>query len=307
MRTRVALSLVLAVLALPGSALAQAPEVRLAAPADCVTNPFCGVGLRDVYRVRVDAALVRLAVPDAGVAALDDGLAEIAVAFTSSPSVSRPDIVVLRDDRDLLEPDRIVPVLRSTVMRSYAPAARRDIRRRLDAASALVTTRVLRALNQQVADGRLPEAVGGEFVDANGLGGDRPRRAGRRIVLGHYDFAENETLAHLYAEALRAGGFRVAVRAIGGPREDAVRASRSGRIAGWPDYARSLLGFLRGEPERRASIAGPLRAALRRIGAEAMRLAPGENRNVFVTKRDIAARLGIAQLSDLARFWPSAG
>jgi glycine betaine/choline ABC-type transport system substrate-binding protein len=307
MRTCLALTVVLVVLAVPGSALAQAPAVRLAAPGDCLTNPSCGVGLRSVYGLRVDDALVRLAAPDAGVAALDDGLAEIAVAFTSSPSVSRPDVVALRDDRGLLKPDRIVPVLRSAVLRSHPPAARREIRRRLDAASALVTTRVLRSLNQQVDDGRLPEAVGGEFVDANGLGGARPPRAGRRIVLGHYDFPESETLAHLYAEALRAGGFRVAVRAIGGTRAEAVRALRAGRIAGWPGYARSLLGFLRGQAERRDRITAPLRAALRRIGAEPMRLAPGGNRNVFVTKRETAVRLGIGKLSDLARFWPSAG
>jgi glycine betaine/choline ABC-type transport system substrate-binding protein len=306
MRLPAALSAVLVVLALPGDAVGQAPAVRLAAPADCLTNPSCGVGLRSVYGLRVDSAMVKLTVPDAGVAALDDGLAEIAVAFTSSPSVSRPDVVALRDDRGLLKPDRIVPVLRSAVLRSYAPAARSDIRRRLDAASALITTRVLRSLNQQVADGRLPEAVGGEFVDANGLGGDRPRREGRRIVLGHYSFAENETLAHLYAAALRAGGFRVAVRPIGGARAEAVRALRAGRIAGWPGYSRSLLGFLRGTAERRSGIAAPLRAALARIGAEPTRFAPGENRNVFVAKRDTAARLGVSKLSDLARYWPSA-
>jgi glycine betaine/choline ABC-type transport system substrate-binding protein len=307
MRPLAALTAVLAVLALPCAALAQAPEVRLAAPADCLTNPTCGVGLRAVYGVRAEAALVKLTVPDAGVAALDDGLAEVAVAFTSSPSVSRPDVVALRDDRDLLRPDRIVPVLRSAVLRSYPSSARREIRRRLDAASALVTTRILRSLNQQVIDGRLPEAVGGEFVDANGLGGDEPRRQGRRIVLGHQAFPENETLAHLYAEALRAGGFRVAVRAVGGLRREAVRQARAGRIGGWVDYSRSLLGYLRGTPERRSSIAEPLRAALAGIGAEPGRFAPGQNRNVFVMKRDTATRLGIAKLSDLARFWPSAG
>ena len=39
-----------------------------------------------------------------------------------------------------------------------------------------ITTLALRALNQQVADGRLPEAVGGEFVEGNGL--DRAAGAG---------------------------------------------------------------------------------------------------------------------------------
>jgi glycine betaine/choline ABC-type transport system substrate-binding protein len=305
---RLAVAVLLAVaLALPATAIAQAPPVRLAAPSDCLTNPNCGVGLRSVYGLRVNDAFVKLTVADAGVSALDDGLGEVAVAFTSSPSVSRPDVLSLRDDKGLLKPDHVVPVVRSSTLRAYGRSAARDIRRRLDAASALISTRVLRSLNQMVADGRIPEAVGGEFVDANGLGGDRARRRGPRIVVGFQDFPENETLAYLYAEALRAGGYRVAVRSVGDFRSGAIRALRAGRIAVYPDYARSLLGFLRHRPERATSIAAPLRSALARIGAEPQRFAPGQNRNVFVMKRDVATRLGISKLSDLGRYWPAAG
>ena len=60
----------------------------------------------------------------------------------------------------------------------YGARGARDIRRRLNAASAALTTLALRGLNQAVIDGRLPEAVGGEFIDANGLGGVAARRAG---------------------------------------------------------------------------------------------------------------------------------
>jgi glycine betaine/choline ABC-type transport system substrate-binding protein len=307
MRPTAALVALLAVLVLaPAVAGAQGAAVRLAAPPDCLTNPTCGVGLRSVYGLRVDDAFVKLAVADSGVGALDDGIAEVAVAFTSSPSVSRPDVLSLRDDRDMLKPDHVVPVVSSRLLRSSGRAAARDIRARLNAASALISTRVLRALNQQVADGRLPEAVGGEFVDANGLGGDRARRSGPRIVVGYQDFPENETLAHLYAEALHAGGYRVRVRAVGDLRAGAIRALRTGRISVYPDYARSLLGYLRGRPERRSAIGAALRGALARIGAEPQRFAPGQNRNVFVMKRDAAARLGVAKLSDLGRFWPAA-
>jgi hypothetical protein len=44
--------------------------------------------------------------------------------------------------------------------------------------SAVTTS--LRSLDQQVMDGRPPEAVGGEFVDAHGLGTQRRRRPGMR-------------------------------------------------------------------------------------------------------------------------------
>jgi glycine betaine/choline ABC-type transport system substrate-binding protein len=296
----------LATLVLLGTAAgaqAEIQPVRLAAPADCRTNPTCAPGLRDVYGLRVDAALVPLAVADAGVAALDDGVAQVAVAFTSSPSVSRPDVLALRDDKHLLKPDHVVPVVRASMLRSYGARAARDIETRVNAASALIATRLLRQLNQQVADGRMPEAVGGQFVDANGLGGNGGRRKGPRIIVGYEDFPENETLAHLYAEVLRSAGYRVAVRSVGGFRPEALKALKAGRVSLLPEYARSLLGYLRGHHEDRDGIGAPLRAALAPAGAVALRQAPGENRNVFVMKRDVAAQLGVSKLSDLARYW----
>jgi glycine betaine/choline ABC-type transport system substrate-binding protein len=153
-----------------------------------------------------------------------------------------------------------------------------------------------------VIDGRLPEAVGGEFIDANGLGGAERTRRGPRIVVGYMRFAENETLAHLYAEALRAGGYRVVVRDAGGLRREVVRALRRDRIDIYPDYSGTLLRFLnRSRTGRRSD---GLRRALARIDAVPMRRARAQNRNVFVTKRATAAALAITKLSDLHGYWP---
>ncbi len=290
--------------ALAAPASAQEP-VRLVAPADCLTNAGCGPGLARSYGLDVKSAFVPLEVADAGIQALDDGIGEVAVAFSSNPDVSRPDVLTLDDDRKMIGSDRIVPVVRSSVLRAYGPRAR-DIRRRLDAASSVLTTLALRDLNQQVIDGRLPEAVGGEFVDANGLGGSAKQRRGPRIVVGFQDFAENETLAYLYAEALRAGGYRVAVRSVGGLRREAVRRLRRGRIAMYAAYSGSLMSFLGRRPADDARLRRTLRRALRReAGAQPMAFAPGENRNVFVMKSETARRLGVAKLSDLARYWPA--
>jgi glycine betaine/choline ABC-type transport system substrate-binding protein len=280
--------------------------VRLAAPVDCLTNPGCGPPLASVYGLDVSSVHVPLEVADAGIQALDDGIGEVAVAFSSNPEVSRPDILTLDDDRGMVRSDRIVPVVRSSVLRAY-PREGRDIRRRLNAASRVLTTLSLRDLNQQVIDGRLPEAVGGEFIDANGLGGSGKRRAGPRIVIGFQDFDENETLAYMYAEALRAGGYRVKVRSVGGLRRQAVRLLRRGDIGMYAAYAGSLMSFLGTRPNKDSRLRGALREALRtRAHAQPMQLAPGENRNVFVMKTDTAARLGVARVSDLAKYWPPA-
>ena len=301
---RGATACVLAVLALAAPASAQ-ETVRLAAPADCLTNPGCGPGLARVYDLDVSGVHVPLEVADAGIRALDDGLGEVAVAFSSNPEVSRPDILTLDDDKDMVGSDRIVPVVRSSLLRAYGPRAR-DIRRRLNAASAVLTTLALRELNQQVIDGRLPEAVGGEFIDANGLGGSATRKRGPRIVIGHQDFDENETLAYMYAEALRAGGYRVVVRSVEGLRRQAIRKLRRGDIAMYPAYSGSLMSFL----GRRPADDGKLRRALRRAltreaHAQPLRLAPGENRNVFVMKTDTARRLAVEKISDLSKYWPT--
>jgi glycine betaine/choline ABC-type transport system substrate-binding protein len=248
---------------------------------------------------------VPLEVADEGIRALDDGIAEVAVAFSSNPEVSRPDVLTLDDDKDMVASDRIVPVVRSSLLRGYGRRAR-DIRRRLNAASAVLTTLALRELNQHVLDGRLPEAVGGEFVDANGLGGSAPRKRGPRIVVGFQDFAENETLAYMYAEALRAGGYRVRVRSVGGLRPQAVRLLRRGDIAMYPAYSGSLTSFLGKRPDDDSRLLRRLRKALReKAHAQPLRLARGENRNVFVMKTDVAQRLGVDKISDLGRYWPA--
>jgi glycine betaine/choline ABC-type transport system substrate-binding protein len=305
MPIRGATACLLAILAFAGPASAQ-ETVRLVAPVDCLANPGCGPGLERAYGLDVSGVHVPLEVADAGIQALDDGLGEVAVAFTSNPQVSRPDILALEDDRGMIGSDRIVPAFRRSVLRAYGRRGR-DIRRRLDAASAVLTTLALRELNQQVIDGRLAEAVGGEFVDANGLGGSAPRRRGPRIVIGHQDFAENETLAYLYAEALRAGGYRVRVRSVGGLRREALRLLRRGRIAMYPAYSGSLMSFLGERPADDSRLRRRLTRALRREArAQPLRFAPGENRNVFVMKTDTARRLAVERISDLAKYWPPA-
>jgi subtilisin family serine protease len=271
---------------------AQTPQVRLAASTNCPRNINCIPGLKRVYRLDPTSVFAPQTVADAGVQALDDGRAEVAVVFSSNPQLSRPDILTLRDDKGMITDDHVVPIVRSSVLRRHGTA----LRRRLNAASRLLDTLRLRGLNQQVIDGRMSEAVGGEFMDAVGLGGpSRPRR-GPVIVVGYQAFEENETLAHMYAAALRGAGFRVRVRAAGGLRPETVAALRRGRFDMFPGYSGSLLGHLGGRS---------LKRSLARIGAEPLALSPAQDRNGFAMKRELARTLGISKLSDLGRYWPA--
>jgi subtilisin family serine protease len=276
-----------------GSASAQTPQVRLAAATDCPQNRNCIPGFRRVYKMDPTSLYTPLTVADAGVQALDDGIAEVAVAFSSNPQLSRPDILTLADDKHMISEDHVVPVVRTAVLRRYGS----PLRRRLDAASAVLSTLELRGLNQQVIDGRLPVAVGGEFADANALGGPaRHHHSGPRIRIGFQSFDENETLAHYYAAALRGAGFRVSVRRSG-LRPATVRAMRRKRIDMWAGYNGSLRGYL----GKRT-----LRAGLKRIGAQPLKLSPAQDRNGFAMRLDTAQALGVSKISDLARYWPAA-
>jgi subtilisin family serine protease len=278
-------------LSVAGAARAQAPpRVRLAAATDCVRNVNCVPGFKRAYAMDPTPQLVTLKVADAGIQALDDGSAEVALAFSSNPQLSRPDIVELADDRHMISADHVVPIVRASVVRRYG----RRLRRALDDASRLLSTLELRGLNQEVFDGRLPEAVGGEFADTNGLGGPSRRVAGPAVRIAYQDFDENKTLAYLYAEALRGAGIRVTVRSAGGLRPAAVGAMRAGRIDLWPGYSGSLRGYLGG---------GDLGRALARIGAQALALSPAQDRNGFAMRRDVAKALEVSKLSDLRRYW----
>jgi glycine betaine/choline ABC-type transport system substrate-binding protein len=297
---------VLGLLVVAPAQSAAPTTLRFAAAQDCLTNPNCGVGLKRVYHVDITSVFVPLTVADGGIGALDAGVADVAVAFSSNPEVSRRDVVTLIDDKGMGGPDPVVPVLRAKTLRAYSTTDARLIYRRLNAASRVLSTRALRQLNQQTGDGRLPEAVGGEFIDANGLGeAGRKKRHGPRIVIGFQDFTENETLAYMYAEVLRSAGFRVKVKPIGGFRPEAVKALRRGKISLWPGYAGSLLAFLTGKrPDNKATIAKRLARALKKFGGRTAKFAPGEDRNLIVTKTDTAAARGLKTLSDVAKYWP---
>src|SRR3954462_5492555 len=194
---------VLVALVWVGDARAQTPRVRFAAPASCPVNANCIPGFERVYHVDPSAFYVRLQVADAGLQALDDGLAEVALAFTSNPELSRPDIVTLRDDKHMISDDHVVPIVREALLERYGTA----LRRRLNAASRLLTTLRLRGLNQQVLDGRDPEAVAGDFVDSNALGGTPARvRRGPRIVVGFPGFPRKQEPPGNYPGPLRGAG-----------------------------------------------------------------------------------------------------
>ena len=71
--------------ATPGAA--QTPQVRFAAGTDCARNINCIPGFKRVYGIDPTSVFTPRTVADAGVQALDDGIAEVAVVFSSNPQL----------------------------------------------------------------------------------------------------------------------------------------------------------------------------------------------------------------------------
>jgi osmoprotectant transport system substrate-binding protein len=88
----------------------HATGMTLAAPPECATRPYCLPGLERVYGLRFgevtayDAESQRLT-------AVGEGLADVAVVFTTDGRLAAGDFVVLDDDRDLQPAENVVPVV----------------------------------------------------------------------------------------------------------------------------------------------------------------------------------------------------
>lgn len=136
---------------------------------------------------------------------------------------------------------------------------------------------------------------GGSTARVDALGDDA-------VTIGSFNFRESVLLAELYAQALEANGIPVVRELNLGPRELVEPALEKGLVELVPEYAGSLLRFLVGDSAA-SSIAETreeLTAALRRRGLVALGSAPAQDQNGFVVTPELAARLNLDALSDLA-------
>ena len=98
-------------------------------------------------------------------AAIQDGQADVVVAFGTDGEIAAFDLIVLEDDQGMFPPYQVAPVINGDVVETYPEIA--DI---LNPATGLLTNEVMQQLNYQVSgEGQEPAAVAREFLVANGL------------------------------------------------------------------------------------------------------------------------------------------
>ena len=146
------------------SAVAQG--LVLGGPPECPTRPLCLAGLERLYGLTFGDFLPLDAGGPVTRQALAQGHVDVALLFTTDPSILRDDLVVLTDDRRMQPAENVVPLIRTELAHRFGP----DLVRAVDEVSQRLTTDGLRELNAMVATGPLPlPAVAAQWLSAEGL------------------------------------------------------------------------------------------------------------------------------------------
>jgi len=123
-------------------------QLTFGGPPECATRPLCLEGLRRIYGVEF-AEVVPL---DAGGRlthqALDTGIVDVALLFSTDPVLGGGDLVELIDDRGLQPAENVTPIVRRDVVDRTGTR----LVAALDAVSARLDTDTLRGLNARAED-----------------------------------------------------------------------------------------------------------------------------------------------------------
>lgn len=122
-----------------------APRLALAGPVECPERPYCLLGLERTYGLEF-ARFVPYAEQTQRVTALQQGVVDVAVVFTTDGLLADADLVLLADDRRLQPVENVVPVVSQAALDRYGPR----LAQALDAVSAALTTRGLVVLSWRV-------------------------------------------------------------------------------------------------------------------------------------------------------------
>jgi osmoprotectant transport system substrate-binding protein len=124
------------------------------------------------------------------------------------------------------------------------------------------------------------------------------------LRMASYDFAENQVLVEVYAEAARRAGVPVAVAHGIGTREIVWPAVEQGLADAVVDYTGTALAFARPDAPAEQSTPEQARAELERTlggrGITALGAADAEDQNGFAVTRAFADEHHVGALSDLA-------
>ena len=124
------------------------------------------------------------------------------------------------------------------------------------------------------------------------------------VVIGAWDFTEEDILAQLYAQALEAKGFGVAIKRKIGTSELIDRVIRRGAIDMYPEYVGIVLSNIARDARAPATPEETYARALafeRSRGLSLLAPTPFEDKDALAVKPAFAARHGLRSVADLRR------
>ena len=142
------------------------PDLDFGGPPECAERPTCLAGLEAVYGMDFRSFhSLDVGGPET-VAALKGGEVDVALLFTTDPSISLNDFTLLVDNRRLQPAENVVPIVRQETIDKHGE----DVVKVLDSVTSRLTTDVLRELNGRVAlGGQQPSTVAKHWLRAQGL------------------------------------------------------------------------------------------------------------------------------------------
>ena len=126
----------------------DAPRLTIGVPPECPGRDYYLPALRRVYGLRFGSVTILDSEP-LRVAALREGVVDVALLFTTDGSLASEDLVMLRDDRDLQPAENVVPVVSERALARHG----NRLTDTLDRISARLTSENLRFLNWRVDTG----------------------------------------------------------------------------------------------------------------------------------------------------------
>ena len=271
---------------------------------ECPIEPYCLPGLEKSYGL----TFKNFVVTDPGglktIEALQSDRIQVGILFTTDPHVNADGLVLLEDDRHVQPAENITPILGEDVTAAYGA----DLADALNAVSATLTTSKLTQLNRQVQiEGETPEAAAASFLQEQRLTDlPDPPRTGPAIIVGSANFTESETLAQIYAQALRSAGFASELRLKIGNRDAYFPMLMNHEIDFIPEYLGSLVGYLGDSNDvsdtenAHSSLANRLQA----LGLVALNPAPAQNENAIAVSKTTADLHHLTKISDLGQRAP---
>ena len=176
----------------------------------------------------------------------------------------------------------------------------------VNAVTAKITTEGLTDLNKQTGiDKKDSDDVAQQWLDDNGFKVvNRAAKTGPKIVVGSGDFGETITLANIYADWLERNGYPVSKKLDIGSREIYFPLLKKGDLGLIPEYAGTLLTYLKSpQPATTdpATNARNLATVLAPLKLTALNYSKAQDINGFVVTKATADKYGLEKISDLAK------